>query len=245
MNSICCVKHVPDTAAQIKIAADSVTIDKTGLKFVVSPYDEYGIEMAIRLKEADGGEVKILSLGDASVLETIRKGIAMGAESGIHLKSEGIPTDPFTTAKAIAEALKDKSFDGLWFGWKSLDSDNAQIGQMVATLLDLPCITFAVDVKKEADKLVVHREIDGGHQVVEVSMPAVFTAQKGDFDPRYPKLMNIMKAKRKPVETIEVTISEPRVKVKQLAPPPPRPAGRIVENATELVKLLKEEAKVL
>jgi len=236
---------VPDTAAQIKVASDGVSIETQGVTFVPSPYDEFAVEMAIRLREAEGGSVQILSLGSDAVIESMRKAIAMGGDGGIHLKTDQPAPDAYTTAKAIADSIKDKGFDVLWLGWKAVDTDDAQTGQLIATMLGIPCVTFVTSVTKEGDKLICQREIDGGHQVVEVSTPCVITAQKGEFEPRYPKLMNIMKAKKKPVETIDITFDEPRVVIKEMTPPPPREAGKIVESAAELVRLLREEAKVL
>ena len=243
-----CIKRVPDTEARIRVGGDGVSIDPAGIKFVTSPYDEFAIETALRLKEAHGGEVVVVSVGDAASAEQLRSALAMGADRAILLK--GQPTlDGLATASALAAELKDAGADLVLMGMKAVDGDQQQVGPMTAELLGLPCITVAAEVEIADGKVVAHREIEGGVEVVEAPLPAVLTITKGSFEPRYPSLKGIMAAKKKPLEEKDAQLGESRLKLRKISPPPERPAGRIVgqgvDAVPELVRLLREEAKVL
>ena len=249
MKIVVCIKRVPDTEARIKIGGDGTTIDSAGVKYVISPYDEFAIETALRIKEAKGaGEVIAISLGEASSAEQLRSALAMGADKAILLK--GQPSiDGSATAKALATEIKTHSPDLVLTGMKGVDNDQQQVGLMLAEYLDMPCVSVVAELELEDGKAVGHREIDGGVEVVEVPLPAVITVTKGKHEPRYPSLKGIMAAKKKPLEEKEAQVAAPRLKVKSMGPPAERAAGKIVGNGVdavpELVRLLKEEAKVL
>ena len=249
MKIVVCIKRVPDTEARIKIGGDGTTIDSAGVKYVISPYDEFAIETALRIKEAKGaGEVIAISLGEASSAEQLRSALAMGADKAILLK--GQPSiDGSATAKALATEIKTHAPDLVLTGMKGVDNDQQQVGLMLAEYLDMPCVSVVAELELEEGKAVGHREIDGGVEVVEVPLPAVITVTKGKHEPRYPSLKGIMAAKKKPLEEKEAQVAAPRLKVKSMAPPAERAAGKIVGNGVgavpELVRLLKEEAKVL
>lgn len=247
MNIYVCIKRVPDSEARIKVSG--AAIDAAGVKHVISPYDEFALEAALRLKESTGaGEVVVVSVGDASSGEQLRTALAMGADRGVLLKGE-VTVDGLATAKALAAELKAASADLVLFGMKGVDYDQQQVGPMVAGLLDLPCISVVSEMQVEGSSVVAHREIEGGVEVVEAPLPAVVTITKGKDEPRYPSLKGIMAAKKKPLEEKEAQLGESRLTVTSMTPPPDRPPGRIVgtgvDAVPELVRLLREEAKVL
>jgi electron transfer flavoprotein beta subunit len=245
-----CVKRVPDSEARVKIGADGKSLDEAGVKFVMNPYDEFAVEEALRRKEKAGaGEVAVLCLGPAAAQETIRTALAMGADRGILLQADKIPADPFEVAKAIAAELKSTSWDLILFGRMAIDDYNHQVGPLVAELLGLPCVTTVSHLEIEGSKGVAEREIEGGIEVVEFPLPAVLTADKGLNEPRYPALKGIMAAKKKPLEVKPVQVGGGSLDVVALTPPPERKAGRIVGEGVgavpELIRVLREEAKVL
>lgn len=249
MNISVCVKRTPDTETRIRVGDDGTSIDPSGVKFIVSPYDEIAVEAALRTKEGAGaGEVTLVTLGDTSSQETLRAGLAMGADRGVLLEGT-VGMDGLATAKALAAELEGQGADLILFGVKAADDDAQQVGPMVATLLGRPCVTAVADFEVGDGVLTCRREVEGGAEVVEVPLPAVLSITKGAFDPRYASLKGIMAAKRKPIETKEASAADSRVVVESLDLPPARPEGRVVGEgaaaAGELVRLLREEAKVL
>ena len=245
-----CIKRVPDTETRTRIGGDGTSIDEAGVKFIVNPYDEFAIEEALQRKEkAGGGEVVVLALGPDAAQETIRSALAMGADRGVLLKVDRVPADALAVAKALAAELKDGGYDLVLFGKMAVDDYHHGVGPMVAELLGLPCVTAIAKLELEGGKGVAEREIEGGVEVVEFALPAVLTAEKGLNTPRYPALKGIMAAKKKPIEVKPAALGELRVSVTALGLPPDRKAGRIVgegpDAVTELVRLLRTEAKVL
>jgi electron transfer flavoprotein beta subunit len=243
-----CINHVPDTAAKITIAADGKNIDKKGITFVLNPYDEFAVEECLRLKEKNGGEVIAVSLGGDAHKETLRKALAMGVDKAVLLKDDS-PRDSFSVAGALADYLKEISPDVIFFGKQSVDSDDAAVGTMVAEMLGLPSVSVAVKLEITNGSAIAEREIEGGKEKVQTSLPAVFTAQKGLNEPRYPSLKGIMAAKSKPIEEKVPAVAQPKVEVVALRKPPSKSAGKIVGTDSsavpELVRLLHEEAKVI
>lgn len=243
-----CVNYVPDSAAKITVASDGKSIEKAGVAFVVNPYDEFAIEEALRIKEKHGGEVVAVSLGGDAHKETLRKALAMGVDKAVLLKDESV-RDSFGVAAALAEYLKELAPDIIFCGKQSIDGDDAAVGVMVAELLGLPSVSVVVKLELQGTKALVEREIEGGREKVEVTLPAVFTAQKGLNEPRYPALKGIMAAKSKPIEERTPAPVAQRVEVVGLRRPPSKSAGKIVGTdvsaVPELVRLLHEEAKVL
>ena len=250
MKIVICMKRVPDTAAKIKVAASGKSIDSTGIEYVINPYDEYGIEEALRIKEKHGqGEVIILSLGSEKATSVIRNALAMGADRAILLKDESDNYDSFATANALAKVLKEINPDIIFFGKQAVDSDNSQVGSMVAQILNLPCVTVINKLEISDKKAIAHRQIEGGIEVVETNLPAVFTAQKGLNEPRYASLKGIMAAKKKSLEEKTPEKVDSRIEIINMELPPMRKAGKIVgegaDAVPELLKLLQFEAKVL
>ena len=249
MNIIVCVKRVPDTETRIRVGEDGQSIDPGGVKFVVSPYDEFAVEAALRMKEASGeGEVVALTLGDSQSQDALRSALAMGADRAVLLEGDVTP-DGLATARALAAEIEGGDAPLVLLGVKAADDDQQQVGPMLATLLGRPCATAVSTFELEGDKVVCRREVEGGTEVVELPLPAVVTVTKGEFEPRYASLKGIMAAKRKPLETKSAQTAESRLRVESMELPPEREGGRIVgegaDAVPELVRLLREEANAL
>jgi electron transfer flavoprotein beta subunit len=249
LNVIVCVKRVPDTEARIRVDGSGAAIDTAGIKYDVSPYDAFAIEAALRTKEALGaGEVTLVTFGDTAAQETLRKGLAMGADKAVLLTGE-VSLDGLATAKVLAAELSESEAPLLLFGVKAADDDQQQVAPMVAALIGRPCVTGVSSFEVSDGKALCQREADGGSEVVEVDLPAVLSLTKGPNEPRLAALKGIMAAKRKPLEEKAALVSEARVRLTALTEPPPRTAGRIVgegpEAVTELVRLLREEANAI
>jgi electron transfer flavoprotein beta subunit len=245
-----CVKRVPDSETRIKIGADGKSIDESGVKFVLNPYDEIAVEEALRQKDAAGaGEVVIVSLGGDAAQETIRTALAMGADRGVLLKVDRVPLDPLPVARALADEMREGGYDLLLFGKLAIDDSSHGTGVMVAELLGVPAVGAVAKLEIADGKGRAEREIEGGIEVVEFTLPAVLTAEKGLNEPRYPALKGIMMAKKKPLAVKPVTLADPGLEVVGLAHPPERKEGRIVGEGADavpaLVEVLRTEAKVL
>lgn len=249
MKIIVCARRVPDTAARIKIALDARSIDTSDVEFVINPYEEYALEQAVQLKEKHGGEVTVLTAGPAKSTQVIMKALALGADNATLLRSEDLQTDPGSIARTIVAELKSQQFDILLFGKKGVDDDNQQVGQMVAELLEIPCVTQIVKLELSNGKATAHREVEGGSIVVETTLPAAFTAEKDLTVPRYASLRELVAAKKKPITVKDAGQQSSSLEVVSIQYPPPRPPGKIVgkgvEAVPQLVKLLHEEAKVI
>ncbi len=243
-----CVSHVPDTATKVQVGPDGKSIDQNGVTYVVNPYDEFAIEEALKTKEALGGEVVVISLGPDANKETIRKALAMGADNAVLLKTDEVK-DSLAVAKALAEEIKNQGAEIVFFGKQSVDYDNQIVGQLTAEFLGYNSVSVVVDLKIEDGKVTAEREIEGGKEVVETTLPVVITAQKGLNEPRYASLKGIMAAKRKPIEEKEPVATENKTEVLKMKLPAPKQPGKIIGTdasaAAELVRLLREEAKVI
>jgi electron transfer flavoprotein beta subunit len=247
---VVCVKQVADTETRVKVAADGKSLDPSGVTWILNPYDEFAVEQALRVKEKlSAGEVVAVSLGGAGVPAALRNVLAMGADRAVHLKNEGAAPDSLAVARALAAEIGSIRPAIAWFGRQAVDDDAAQVAPMVAELLSLPCVTAVARFELEGDRAVVERDVEGGREVVEVTLPAVFATDKGLNEPRYASLKGIMAAKKKPIEEKVPDLGEPNLEVLALALPPPRQAGRIVGKGVaavpELVRVLREEAKLL
>jgi electron transfer flavoprotein beta subunit len=245
-----CIKRVPDSETRVKIAGDDASLDEAGVKFILNPYDEFAVEEALRRKEKAGaGEVVVLSLGPAAAQETIRTTLAMGADRGVLLQMDRIPADGLAVARALADELKGGGYDLILFGKIAIDDGNHQVGPMVADLLGLPCVTAVTKLDLGDGTGTAEREVEGGVEVVDFPLPAVVTADKGLNEPRLPALKGIMAAKKKPLEVKPLGAAASGISVMGMTLPAERQAGKIVgEGAAavpELVRLLREEAKVL
>ena len=263
MNVIVCMKQVPDTETLIKIKPDGSGIVKDDIKYVMNPYCEFAVEESLRIKEKHGGQSVLITMGPAKAVEALRTGLAMGSDRSIHLNDPAFEgADGFATAKVLAEAIKKEPYDLILCGKQAVDDDMAQVGPALAELLNLPHVTLITKLEFSADKkkAKVEREVEGGKEVIEVNLPAVFTCQKGLNEPRYASLPGIMKAKKKEVKAInaaalglpgdQVGAAGSKTQINRYLPPPSRPPGKVIsgeilEAAQKLVKLLREEAKVV
>ena len=259
MNCIVCMASVPDTASVIKVGGDGTGIDESGIKWIVSPYDEYALEEALQITEAKGGEVTVVTYGPDHAEAALRDCLARGAHQAVHvLGGEATLGDSFTIAKVLAAAVKDREYDLVLCGFKGVGTDCGQVGQMLAELLDLPHVANVSELEVGDGSLTTGSDVEGGKEKAESPLPALLTCQKGLNEPRYAALKGIMAAKKKPVEKIEVAslgIDEAAggfYKVEKLELPPEKAAGTIIQGeddaaaaAGELVKLLREEAKAI
>lgn len=248
MKIIACINHVPDTEAKVKVGNDGKTIDKANINFILNPYDEYGIEAALQLKEKNGGETIALSLGGDNHKETLRKALAMGIDKAILLKDDST-RDSFSVAKALADELKTLSPDFVIFGKQSIDYSDEQVPGLVGELIGVPSVSCVVKMNVQDKKVICEREIEGGHEIVETTYPVVIAAHKGLNEPRYPSLKGIMASKTKPIEEHKPAATANVVEVILMQMPPSKPAGKIIgadsTAVPEMVRLLHEEAKVI
>jgi electron transfer flavoprotein beta subunit len=244
MKIVVAVKRVVDFNVKVRVKPDGSGIDLANVKMAMNPFDEIGVEEALRLKEAGkADEVIVVSIGPAQAIETIRTALAMGADRGILVKVDG-PVEPLAVAKILREVVKAEAPGLVILGKQAIDDDCGQTGQMLAALLGRPQGTFASKITIDGDKALVTREVDGGHETVELALPAIITTDLRLNEPRYASLPNIMKAKKKPVE--EKTPADfgvdmaPRLAVIKTTEPPGRRAGVKLGSAAELVGKLKE-----
>jgi electron transfer flavoprotein beta subunit len=252
MRIVACVKRVPATDTRIKIGADGVHIDTAQVEWIINPYDEFAVEAALQIKEAAGeGEVIIVSLGPAETTKELRTCLAMGADRAVHIKdADASRRDAQATAGALAEVIGELEADLVLCGKQAVDADHGQVGLLIAQKLGLPCVTEIHSLSVADGKAEVERAGDEGTtERYEVSLPAVLTCQKGLNEPRYANLKGIMAAKRKPIDERDGSAIADHVTVVSLELPPARPEGRIVgegvDAVDELVRLLRQEAKVI
>ena len=251
LDVIVCVKRVPDTETRVRFSDGAAVIESVGVKYIVSPYDEFALEAALRTSEAgEEGRVTVMTLGDEDSQETLRAGLAAGADAAVLLRVQGVVTmDGLATAKALASELETREEQLVLFGVKAGDDDQQQVGPMVATLLGRPCASNVTSFEVGEGVIRCDRAVEGGTEVVELDLPAVVTLTKGAFELRYASLKGIMAAKKKPLELKDADLPEGRLKVARLDYPPERAEGRIVgegvEAVPELLRLLRDEANVL
>lgn len=235
---------------RFKIAPSGKAVDETGLKFDISDFDGYAVEAALQIKEKlNAGEVVVISLGADVVQETLRKAMSMGADRAVQLKHDGASVDSFAVASALATELKDGGYDLVMFGRMSIDTAHGAVGAIAAELLGLPCVTAISKLEFDGRNAKMRRELEGAYELVECALPAVVTIDEGIARPRYPSLKGIMAAKKKPLETKPAQLPAERLSLDAMALPPERSAGKIIgegpDAVPELIRLLKEEAKVL
>lgn len=249
MNIAVCVKQVPDTETKIKISDDKKWIKEDEINFILNPYDELAVEEGLKLKETIGGEVTIISLGPERVASTIRSALAMGADKAIHIISEKNPLDPLVIAKALAEVLKNGNYDIILTGKQAIDDDHAQMAALLSEILDLPAITVVTKLDINDTRVIAQRQIEGGFEKIECNLPVIISTQRGLNEPRYASLKGIMAAKRIPIDEKNLDLSSDKIEILEINYPPEKPPGKIVgegsEAVPELVRLLREEAKVI
>ena len=251
MKALVCVKRVIDYNVKIRVKADKTGVETENVKMSMNPFDEIAVEEAVRMKEKGlVNEIIILSIGNEKSQETIRSGLAMGGDRGILVKTNNEQIEPLNVGKIIKEISEKENPDLIIFGKQAIDDDCNQTGQIVATLLGYPQATFASELKKNDDNTIdVTREVDGGLETIRISIPCIITTDLRLNEPRYASLPNIMKAKQKKIETLEIESfnidMKSRLEILEVNDPPERKPGVRVEDVESLVDKLKNEAKIL
>lgn len=257
MNIYVLLKRTFDTEEKISIAGGKINED--GAEFIINPYDEYAVEEAIQVRDAHGGEVTVISVGNEEAEKQLRTALAMGADKAVLINTEDDLEngDQFSTAKIISEYLKGKEADLVIAGNVAIDGGSGQVGPRVAELLDIPYVTTITKLEIDGSKVTVVRDVEGDSEVIETSLPLLVTAQQGLNEPRYPSLPGIMKAKKKPLDELELDdldLEEEEVEAKtktiEIYLPPKKEAGKVLkgdlgDQVKELVHLLHTEAKVI
>ncbi len=264
MNIAVCIKQVPASDSRLMPSPESVDIKREGLSYVVNPYDEFGLEEALQIRERlGGGQVTVLTIGPEKAAEALRTCLAMGADCAVHLKDPTLEgADTYTTAVVLAAALKKQPYDIIFFGKQAIDDDGAAVGIYVAEFMGLPHVAVVnkLDLFPGERRAVAHRQIEGAIEVVEVSLPAIFTCQKGLNEPRYASLPGIMRAKQKPLSIFslqelgltprQVGGTGAKCYIQHLVLPATRPTGKIfsgdvTSSVAALVQHLREDIKIL
>ena len=249
MKLLVTVKRVIDYNVQIRVKADGSGVEKDNVKMSMNPPDENAVEEALRIKEAGkADEIIILSVGNDKAQETIRTALAMGADRGIHIKTDN-DLEPLAISKIISKVAEEEKPSIILMGKQAIDDDSNQTGQMTSALLNWPQATFASKIEIDGQNAIVTREIDEGLERIKVSIPFVASCDLRLNEPRYASLPNIMKAKKKPIDTKDASSLginiEPRIEQIKVEEPPVRQKGIMVSDVAELVQKLKHEAKVI
>lgn len=258
MKLVVLVKRVPDTASTFEVNSAGTGVVTDRLKYIMSPYDEHAVQEAVNLKASSGGEVVVMTLGDDGSKEILRTALAMGADSAVLISGEGIESLGLRgTAEALAAAIRAQGADLVLAGKQAVDDDASQVPERVAELLDWPHASAITRLALNDRQAEVDREVEGGHLTLELPLPAVFTTQKGINKPEYPKLPNIMKAKKKPLDTLTLPglglaleALENKAEVESMRLPRQERLNNLIAGdpgaqVAELVRILKEDEKAL
>lgn len=245
-----CLKRVPEMELRFSISADRKSLEQGGLKYEISDFDGYALEVGLQLVERAGaGEVVAICLGPDGVQETLRKALAMGAARAVQLKADDVPFDGLAIAMALAAELRGGEYDLILFGRMATDTASGTVGPMTAQLLDLPCVTAVSHLELATGRGTARRDLEGATETLQFPLPAVLTIDEGIARPRLATLKGIMAAKKKPLEVKPAQLGAVNLTVETMALPPERSGGRIIgegpDAVTELVRLLRTEAKVL
>ncbi|NVK05690.1 MAG: electron transfer flavoprotein subunit beta/FixA family protein [Flavobacteriia bacterium] len=246
MKILVCISHVPDTTSKINFTNDNTEFDTNGVQFIINPYDEFGLTKAIQLKEAQGGTVTVLNVGDNTTEPTLRKALAIGADDAIRVDAK--PSDAYFVAEQIATVVKENEYDLIICGQESIDYNGGQVGGMVAAMLDLPYASPCVGMDIDGSTATVLREIDGGKEKSKMQLPIVIGGKKGlveEKDLRIPNMRGIMTARTKPLAAREATGAEARTSAVKFEKPAPKADVKLVDNVDDLVNLLHNEAKAI
>ena len=250
MKVIVCLKQVPDTEANIRIADDGKSVSESGVKFIVNPYDEFAIEEGLKLKEAGiVSSIIAITLGPERAKEALKTAVAMGVDDVVLLKTDSVSVDGLSIAKVLAAKIKELGADLVLMGKEAIDDGNMQVGPMLSELLDFPCVTVVTKLEVANNTVKAEREIEGGTEVLQTSTPCIITCQKGLNEPRFPSIRGVMMAKKKLVAEEDVILEQAKVSIAGLTYPAARGVAKIVGEGVgavpELVRLLREEAKVI
>jgi electron transfer flavoprotein beta subunit len=257
MNIFVIMKRTFDT--EEKITVQNGQINEDGAEFIINPYDEYAIEEAIQLRDANGGEVTVVTIGGEDSEKELRTALAMGCDKAVLINTEDDleDGDQYSSSRILAEYFKDQEVDIILGGNVAIDGGSGQVGPRLAELLDIAYVTTITKLEIDGDKATIVRDVEGDSEVIEASLPILVTAQQGLNEPRYPSLPGIMKAKKKPLDELELDdldLEEDDVEAKtktiEIYLPPKKEAGKVLEGeiedqVKELVSLLRNEAKVV
>ena len=248
MKILICLSCVPDTTSKINFTDDDSKFDKSGIQFIINPYDEFGLTKAMILKETNGFEITAITVGDVSVEPILRKALAIGADKAVRINHD--PKDSYSTAVEIASYIKNNSFDLIITGRESIDYNGCAVPGMISEILNLPFVNACINLEINNNSIKMIREIDGGKETIQAQMPIVVAGQKGlveESDLRIPNMRGIMQARNKPlniVEPINTTVFTQSIKFEK---PKEKEECKLIDagNVTELINLLKNEAKVI
>jgi electron transfer flavoprotein beta subunit len=245
MNILVCITHVPDTTSRIAFTDNNTRFDKTGVQFIIGPYDDYALARAVELKESNGAKVTVLNVGTAETEPTLRKALAIGADEAIRIDAE--PGDSFFVAKAIAKVASEGNYDMILMGRESIDFNGGMVHGMVGELLGMPSFSPVMKLELEGDTVKMLREIEGGKEALEVKMPFVAGCQEPIAEWKIPNMRGIMSARTKPLHVVQPEAGGEMTQTASFELPPAKGAVKMIDkdNVEELVRLLKSEAKVL
>lgn len=245
MNILVCITHVPDTTSKITFTENDTKLNTAGVQFIIGPYDDYALARAIELKEANNGKVTVLNVGEAETEPTIRKALAIGADEAIRINA--FPSDAYFVAEEIAKVAKEGNYDLILMGRESIDFNGGQVHGMVGELLGIPSISPVMKLDIEGGKAKMAREIEGGKEYLEVSLPFVAGCQEPIAEWKIPNMRGIMSARTKPLKVVEPSTSANLTQVLKYELPPAKGNVKMIDagNVEELVRLLKDEAKIL
>lgn len=245
MKILVCITHVPDTTSKIQFTDNNTKFDKNGVQFIIGPYDDYALARAVELKEQLGATLTVLNVGEAETEPTLRKALAIGADDAIRVNS--FPKDSLFVAKQIATIAKQNNYDLILMGRESIDFNGGMVHGMVGELLDIPSISPVMKLEIEGDKVKMAREIEGGKENVEAKLPLIAGCQEPIAEWKIPNMRGIMSARTKPLVVVEPTADAAVTEVTTFVLPPAKGAVKLVDkdNVGELVRMLKNEAKVL
>ncbi|MDN5205282.1 electron transfer flavoprotein subunit beta/FixA family protein [Fulvivirgaceae bacterium BMA10] len=245
MKILVCITHVPDTTSKIAFTDNNTQFDKTGVQYIIGPYDDYALARAVELKESNGASVTVLNVGEAETEPTIRKALAIGADEAIRINA--FPSDSYFVARQIANVAKEGNYDMILMGRESIDFNGGQVHGMVGELLNIPSISPVMKLEIEGSTAKMAREIEGGKEQLEMSLPFVAGCQEPIAEWKIPNMRGIMSARTKPLNVVEPFEDDKRSEVVSFSLPAEKGSVKMVdsENVGELVDLLKNEAKVI
>lgn len=245
MKILVCITHVPDTTSKISFTDGNTKLDTSGVQFIIGPYDDYALARAVELKESSGGSITVLNVGTAETEPTLRKALAIGADDAVRVNA--FPSDSFFVAQQIAAVAKEQNYDIILMGRESIDFNGGMVHGMVGELLGMPSISPVMKLDIEGSTAKIAREIEGGKEYLEVGLPFVAGCQEPIAEWKIPNMRGIMSARTKPLKVVEVTDNTVMTVTESFELPPAKGQVKMIDkdNVGELVRLLKEEAKVL
>ncbi|WP_439481581.1 electron transfer flavoprotein subunit beta/FixA family protein [Cyclobacterium plantarum] len=243
MNILVCITHVPDTTSKIKFTAENTQLDKTGVQYIIGPYDDYALARAVELKEETGGSITVLNVGEADTEPTLRKALAIGADEAIRVNA--FPKDAYFVAEQIAHQAKEKEYDMILMGRESIDFNGGMVHGMVGELLGIPSVSPVMKLELEGETARLDREIEGGKEFIEVALPFIAGCQEPIAEWKIPNMRGIMSARTKPLTVVDAVSVDQRTETRTYELPEPKGEVKIVENVDQLVELLKNDAKIL